>query len=110
MAQSGSAPALGAGCREFESLYPDYYQSDQSDQPHQSCERHSCLFQDPHSSDHFQSLSLAELAKHESSKHSCCFYEIRSIEQYQLNIYAPCMPPRTLPSKQHSRVWPTALQ
>ena len=23
MAQSGSAPALGAGCREFESLYPD---------------------------------------------------------------------------------------
>ena len=23
IAQSGSAPALGAGCREFESLYPD---------------------------------------------------------------------------------------
>ena len=23
LAQSGSAPALGAGCREFESLYPD---------------------------------------------------------------------------------------
>ena len=28
IAQSGSAPALGAGCREFESLYPDhFYQS-----------------------------------------------------------------------------------
>jgi hypothetical protein len=25
IAQSGSAPALGAGCREFESLYPDHY-------------------------------------------------------------------------------------
>jgi hypothetical protein len=24
IAQSGSAPALGAGCREFESLYPDH--------------------------------------------------------------------------------------
>ncbi len=23
VAQSGSAPALGAGCREFESLHPD---------------------------------------------------------------------------------------
>ena len=23
IAQSGSAPALGAGCREFKSLYPD---------------------------------------------------------------------------------------
>ena len=23
IAQSGSPPALGAGCREFESLYPD---------------------------------------------------------------------------------------
>ena len=26
IAQSGSAPALGAGCREFESLYPDQFQ------------------------------------------------------------------------------------
>ena len=25
IAQSGSAPALGAGCREFESLYPDHF-------------------------------------------------------------------------------------
>ena len=25
IAQSGSAPALGAGCREFESLYPDQF-------------------------------------------------------------------------------------
>ena len=25
LAQSGSAPALGAGCREFESLYPDHF-------------------------------------------------------------------------------------
>ena len=25
VAQSGSAPALGAGCREFESLRPDQY-------------------------------------------------------------------------------------
>ena len=25
IAQSGSAPALGAGCREFKSLYPDQY-------------------------------------------------------------------------------------
>jgi hypothetical protein len=25
IAQSGSAPALGAGCRGFESLYPDQY-------------------------------------------------------------------------------------
>ena len=25
IAQPGSAPALGAGCREFESLYPDQY-------------------------------------------------------------------------------------
>ena len=24
IAQSGSAPALGAGCREFESLHPDH--------------------------------------------------------------------------------------
>ena len=24
VAQSGSAPALGAGCREFESLHPDH--------------------------------------------------------------------------------------
>ncbi len=24
IAQPGSAPALGAGCREFESLYPDH--------------------------------------------------------------------------------------
>ena len=24
IAQSGSAPALGAGCREFKSLYPDH--------------------------------------------------------------------------------------
>ncbi len=24
IAQSGSAPALGAGCRGFESLYPDH--------------------------------------------------------------------------------------
>ena len=28
IAQSGSAPALGAGCREFESLYPDHLISD----------------------------------------------------------------------------------
>ena len=27
IAQSGSAPALGAGCREFESLYPDHLRS-----------------------------------------------------------------------------------
>jgi hypothetical protein len=27
IAQSGSAPALGAGCREFESLYPDQFQA-----------------------------------------------------------------------------------
>ena len=27
IAQSGSAPALGAGCREFESLYPDHFYS-----------------------------------------------------------------------------------
>ena len=27
IAQSGSAPALGAGCREFESLYPDQLSS-----------------------------------------------------------------------------------
>ena len=27
IAQSGSAPALGAGCREFESLYPDHSSS-----------------------------------------------------------------------------------
>ncbi len=27
IAQSGSAPALGAGCREFESLYPDQFYS-----------------------------------------------------------------------------------
>ena len=27
IAQSGSAPALGAGCREFESLYPDHFSS-----------------------------------------------------------------------------------
>lgn len=25
IAQSGSAPALGAGCRGFESLYPDHF-------------------------------------------------------------------------------------
>jgi hypothetical protein len=25
IAQPGSAPALGAGCREFESLYPDHF-------------------------------------------------------------------------------------
>ena len=25
IAQSGSAPALGAGCREFKSLYPDHF-------------------------------------------------------------------------------------
>ncbi len=25
IAQSGSAPALGAGCREFESLYSDHF-------------------------------------------------------------------------------------
>ena len=25
IAQSGSAPALGAGCREFESPYPDHF-------------------------------------------------------------------------------------
>ena len=25
VAQPGSAPALGAGCREFESLHPDHY-------------------------------------------------------------------------------------
>ena len=25
IAQSGSAPALGAGCREFKSLYPDQF-------------------------------------------------------------------------------------
>ena len=25
VAQSGSAPALGAGCREFESLHPDHF-------------------------------------------------------------------------------------
>ena len=25
IAQSGSAPALGAGCRGFESLYPDQF-------------------------------------------------------------------------------------
>ena len=25
IAQSGSAPALGAGCREFESLHPDQF-------------------------------------------------------------------------------------
>ena len=25
IAQPGSAPALGAGCREFESLYPDQF-------------------------------------------------------------------------------------
>lgn len=25
IAQFGSAPALGAGCREFESLYPDQF-------------------------------------------------------------------------------------
>jgi hypothetical protein len=29
IAQSGSAPALGAGCREFESLYPDQLNSKQ---------------------------------------------------------------------------------
>ena len=28
IAQSGSAPALGAGCREFESLYPDQIYKD----------------------------------------------------------------------------------
>ncbi len=27
IAQSGSAPALGAGCREFESLYSDHFLS-----------------------------------------------------------------------------------
>ena len=26
VAQSGSAPALGAGCREFESLHPDQFE------------------------------------------------------------------------------------
>jgi hypothetical protein len=26
IAQSGSAPALGAGCQEFESPYPDHFQ------------------------------------------------------------------------------------
>jgi hypothetical protein len=28
VAQSGSAPALGAGCRGFESLHPDHISSD----------------------------------------------------------------------------------
>ena len=27
IAQSGSAPALGAGCQEFESPYPDQFKS-----------------------------------------------------------------------------------
>ena len=33
IAQSGSAPALGAGCREFESLYPDQVSQQSEDKP-----------------------------------------------------------------------------
>ena len=33
IAQSGSAPALGAGCREFESLYPDQFFESSKDFP-----------------------------------------------------------------------------
>ena len=34
IAQSGSAPALGAGCREFESLYPDQFLIDHAPVAH----------------------------------------------------------------------------
>ena len=33
IAQSGSAPGLGPGCREFESLYPDQFSVDANFNP-----------------------------------------------------------------------------